>query len=553
VPDSKLSSRYPVDLPAWQKLKSHYRDNMRRADMRELFRRDKERAEKFSLEAGDLYLDFSKNLVTATTQKLLCQLAREAKVPAAVESMFAGEEINVTEGRSVLHVALRSKMSDQVALEVPGVRDIWRVQTEMESFVEAVQSGSHRGYTGKPLTDIVNIGIGGSDLGPVMAARALRHYWRDGVQFHSVSNIDGTQLADLKQEIDPARTLFIVCSKTFTTLETMTNANAARAWIESALGSEAVNAHFAAASTNHEAMDAFGINPQFRFGFWDWVGGRYSLWSAVGLSLALVIGMQNFQALLAGARRLDLHFRQARPEENMPMQLALLAIWYNNFFGAESQAILPYDNRLDRFPAYLQQLQMESNGKSVRIDGKPVKCSTGQLIWGEAGSNAQHSFYELLHQGTRFVPVDFLLPAQSSGVDQYHQNLAVANCLAQSEALMDGLGASEIKAELKAAGMPTRTASMLARHKAHSGNRPSSTLLFPKLTPEVLGQLVALYEHKVFVEGAIWGINSFDQFGVELGKRVANSLAAPVSGTESYGGKNASTAQLLVRAAKLSS
>lgn len=545
MPDQKLSNRYPVDLPAWQKLKTHYRDTMRRADMRELFARDKDRARNFSLESGDLYLDFSKNLLTATTQKLLFTLASEARVPEAIESMFNGEKLNLTEDRAVLHVALRSKMSDQVSLEIPGVRDVWRVLTEMEGFVESVHSGQHRGHTGEQLTDVVNIGIGGSDLGPVMASRALRDYWHDGMRFHSVSNVDGTQLVDLQRELDPARTLFIVCSKTFTTLETMTNANAARAWVTSTLGEKAVSAHFAAASTNHEAMDAFGISPDFRFGFWDWVGGRYSLWSSVGLSLALVIGMDNFRALLAGGRRMDLHFRQAPLNKNMPVQMAMLAIWYNNFFGAESQAILPYDNRLDRFPAYLQQLQMESNGKSVRLDGKPAKVTTGQVVWGESGSNAQHSFYQMLHQGTHLIPVDFLLPVRSSAGVQDMQNLAIANCLAQGEALMDGVDAATIKNELIATGSRARAASLTARHKAHAGNHPSSTILFPKLTPEVLGQLIALYEHKVFVEGVVWGINSFDQFGVELGKKLAGSLTATVVNSDPYRGSNQSTEQLL--------
>ncbi|MGB5346603.1 MAG: glucose-6-phosphate isomerase, partial [Woeseia sp.] len=476
---------------------------------------------------------------------LLTSLARQAGVPSAVEAMFAGEQINLTEERSVLHVALRAKLSDQVALEVPGVRDIWRVLTEIEAFVDAVHDGKVRGHGGQRFTDIVNIGIGGSDLGLVMATTALRPFWKKGLRFHAVSNVDGTQLADLKQDLDPASTLFIVCSKTFTTLETMTNAQAARKFVADALGSAAIRSHFAAASTNHEAMDAFDINPAYRFGFWDWVGGRYSLWSAVGLSLALMIGMDNFRGLLAGARRMDLHFRQAPLDSNMPVQMALLAIWYNNFFGAEAHAILPYDNRLERFPAYLQQLQMESNGKSVRVDGKPVKMKTGQLIWGEAGSNAQHSFYQLLHQGTRFVPIDFLLPIKSLSGVQGQQNLAIANCLAQSEALMDGYSAEQAQADLLAGGVPAKRAGLFARHKAHPGNRPSTTVVFPALTPEVLGQLVALYEHKVFVEGVVWGVNSFDQFGVELGKRLANSLAPVVLDGEPYAGDNSSTRALL--------
>jgi glucose-6-phosphate isomerase len=513
-------------------LKSHYAE-MRTRRIAHLFSRDASRAERFSLSAGNLSLDYSKNLVNAATRKLFVRLAKEAQVPAAIEAMFAGEHINQTEDRAVLHAALRSKISDQVALETPGVRDVWAELSKMEEFIDSVHSGAINGSTSRRLTEIVNIGIGGSDLGPVMASKALRPYWNTDMRFHSVSNVDGTQLADLMDELDPERTLFVVCSKTFTTLETMTNARAAREWIAERLGHTAVERHFVAASTNHKAMNTFGINPNYRFGFWDWVGGRYSLWSAVGLSLATVIGMNDFRRLLAGARVMDQHFRQAPPEENMPILLAMLGIWYNNFFGAESQAVLPYDNRLERFPAYLQQLQMESSGKSVRMDGKPVKCSTGMVIWGEAGNNAQHSFYQLLHQGTRFVPVDFLLPVRTSGADQSQQDLAIANCLAQSEALMDGFDADGV-----------------ASYRVHKGNNPSNTILFEELTPETLGQLIALYEHKVFVEGVVWGIDSFDQWGVELGKGLAASLASAVVGDTAYKGENASTKNLLKQVKK---
>lgn len=475
-----------------------------------------------------MLLDYSKNHVNKTTLKLFNRLAREADVPAAIEAMFAGDEINRTEKRAVLHVALRSEISDTVALETPGVREIWQELTRMEEFVDGVHASQIKGHTGKRFTDIVNIGIGGSDLGPVMASRALRPYWSAGMCFHSVSNIDGTQLADLKSELNPATTLFVFCSKTFTTIETMSNANAARQWVVQVLGDGAVASHFLAASTNHAAMDEFGINAERRFAFWDWVGGRYSLWSAIGLSLALVTGMSTFRSLLAGARQMDQHFRQAPSDENMPVMLALLGIWYNNFFGAQSQAILPYDNRLDRFPAYLQQLQMESSGKSVRADGRAVKRDTGMIIWGESGNNAQHSFYQLLHQGTRLIPVDFLLSAKSSGGTQVQHSLAVANCLAQSEALMDGFEEKGIEP-----------------YRVHKGNNPSNTILFNKLNPEILGQLIALYEHKVFVEGVVWGINSFDQFGVELGKKVAVSLANVVAGESDYEGSNPSTRTLL--------
>jgi glucose-6-phosphate isomerase len=503
--DRKLPARYPTDLAAWKKLATHYREDMRDRTLREFFARDKKRIERFGLEANDLFLDYSKNHLNSTTRKLLVQLAKQADVRAAIDAMFAGERINKTEDRSVLHVALRAKISDTVALETPGVPEVWDVLTRMESFVDDVHGGKIKGSTGKRLTDVVNIGIGGSDLGPVMASRALRRYWQDGMRFHSVSNIDGTQLADLKRELDAETTLFVVCSKTFTTQETMSNAKVARQWVVDELDEVAVQYHFVAASTNHEAMDEFGIRSDFRFGFWDWVGGRYSLWSAVGLSLALVVGMDVFKQVLDGGRRMDLHFRQAPLGENMPVLLALLGIWYNNFFGAQAQAILPYDNRLERFPAYLQQLQMESSGKSVRMDGKPVRCDTGMVIWGEAGNNAQHSFMQLLHQGTRLVPVDFILPAKSSGADQAQQDLAIANCRAQAQALMEGTLEKDLE--------PFRV---------HEGNRPSNTIHFESLTPEVLGQLIALYEHKVFVEGVIWGIDSFDQWGVELGKKLAS-------------------------------
>jgi glucose-6-phosphate isomerase len=530
----KLSARYPTDLGAWQALKTHYRETMRAKNLKALFSRDKDRAARFTLTAGNLTLDYSKNHVNATTRKLLVRLAKEAQVPEAIEAMFAGEKINITENRSVLHTALRAKMSDKVALDVDGVLEVWEMLNLIEEFVERVQAKKIRGHTGKRFTDVVNIGIGGSDLGPVMAARALRPYWHEKMRFHSVSNIDGTQLADLAHELNPESTLFVVCSKTFTTIETMTNANAAREWIRDHLGHAAVADHFVAASTNHEAMDEFGIRPEFRFGFWDWVGGRYSLWSAVGLSLALVIGMDAFRRLLNGGRVMDLHFRNAPLDENMPVLLALIATWYNNFFGAESHAILPYDNRLDRFPAYLQQLQMESNGKRVRMDGKPVKCDTGMVIWGEAGNNAQHSFYQLLQQGTRLVPIDFIAPVRSSGASQAQQDLALAQCLAQSQALMDGFDEEGLEP-----------------YRVHAGNNPSSTILFPALTPEALGQLIALYEHKVFVEGVIWGIDSFDQWGVELGKKLATTLIEPVARGAGYEGTNPSTAGLVSLIKKL--
>jgi len=547
VPDKKLSAKYPTDLPSWKALKSHYRDEMKSQSLLDLFNADRQRFTNCSLEAGDLFLDYSKNFLDHKTRNLLIQLADEAGVREAIDAMFAGAAINVTEGRPALHVALRAKLSDQVALDVPGVSDTWRTLEQMTQYVSAVQQGLIRGHNGRRLTEIVNIGIGGSDLGTVMASRALGHYWQPGMNFHSVSNIDGTQLVDLTEKLDPEETLFVICSKTFTTQETMSNATAAAQWITDNVGTDAISAHFAAASTNQEAMDTFGINPHYRFGFHDWVGGRYSIWSAIGLSLALVIGMEHFLALLAGARRMDQHFRASLPGENMPVVLALLDVWNRNFCGAESQAILPYDNRLDRFPAFLQQLHMESSGKRVRVDGKTVKAKTGSIVWGEPGSNAQHSFYQLLHQGTNFIPVDFILPVKSSGGTSEQQDLAIANCIAQSEALMEGYSEEQAVADLIASGSSEREAKALAPHKAHPGNRPSNTILFERLTPDALGQLIALYEHKVFVEGVIWGINSFDQFGVELGKRMADSLSGVVRGESEYAGENDSTLGLLAR------
>ena len=525
-----LSEDYPKDLPSWAALREHFDNEMKGRRIADLFRQNTRRFDGYSLEAGDLFLDYSKNPINANTRKLLCKLANEAGVPQAIESMFAGDLVNNTEHRSVLHVALRSNPSDEIAPDVPGVAEIWDTLDNVTEFVHAIHNGDIRGVTGRRLTNVVNIGIGGSDLGAVMASRALRPYWQPGMNFYSVSNVDGTQLVDLTEQLDPEETLFVICSKTFTTQETMVNANAASEWLSSALGGDAVANHFAAASTNHSAMDDFGINPRHRFGFWDWVGGRYSIWSAVGLALALVIGADRFWAMLAGGRKMDQHFRSAPIDQNMPILLALIGIWHNNFCGAESQAILPYDNRLERFPAFLQQLQMESSGKSVRRDGRPVTVDTGAIIWGEPGSNAQHSFYQLLHQGTRYVPADFILTVDASGGSQHQQNLAVANCLAQAEALMDGYdpGSDE-------------------PHRAHPGNRPSNLIMMQRLSPSVLGQLIALYEHKVFVEGVIWGINPFDQFGVELGKRLAHDMLPAVTGAAAYAGVNDSTRGLVKR------
>ncbi|MEN7342958.1 MAG: glucose-6-phosphate isomerase [Pseudomonadota bacterium] len=546
----KLTSRYPVDLEAWRKLRAHFRESAKDTDIAGLFAKDKRRFEKFSLRFDNLVVDYSRQRVAHRTRQHLIALARQANVEEARDAMFAGELINNTEQRSVLHTALRGgpRFSAVVAGERVS-KSITRVREQMLAFVDGVLSGGIRGAKGHRFTDVINVGIGGSDLGIAMAVKALAHV-AEGLRVHTVSNVDGTQMADLAQTLDPQTTLVVICSKTFTTLETMSNANLARDWIAGALGEGAVGRHFAAASTNHEAMNAFGVHPHYRFGFWDWVGGRYSLWSSVGLSIALGVGRASFESLLAGARAMDRHFLSAPLPENAPVLLALLAIWNNNFLGASSHAILPYDNRLDRFPAYLQQLQMESNGKSVRRDGKPVKATTGQVIWGEAGSNAQHSFYQLLHQGTSTIPADFILPVRSSGATQAQQDLAIANCLAQSDALMLGFSREQAAADLRSKGLDAKEVSRLADHKVHPGNRPSTVILLKALTPFSLGQLVALYEHKVFVEGVILGINSFDQWGVELGKQMASALTGAVTDPKQAAAGNPSTFALLSQAAR---
>ncbi|MEM7278975.1 MAG: glucose-6-phosphate isomerase, partial [Pseudomonadota bacterium] len=518
--EPRLSARYPLDLPAYRSLDA-LASKAKAQRLSQLFKRDPKRAERFSVSNGSLLLDYSKNLITPRSFSALVRLADEAGVGAYRDAMFAGEHINTSEDRAVLHVALRAAKNDRYRDgDQNCTRDVHRVLDSMEGFVNDVHRGRVKGRTGKAFTDIVNIGIGGSDLGIVMALRALANYQGKRPNVHCVSNVDGTELADLRKTLNPATTLFVVCSKTFTTQETMSNAAAARRWVRQQLGEQAVKEHFVAVSTNAKAMDKFGIRPDYRFEFWDWVGGRYSIWSAVGLSLALGIGMRNFRAILAGGRKMDRHFKRKPLAQNMPVIMAMLAVWYRQFFGATSQAILPYNNRLNRFPAFLQQLQMESNGKSVRLDGKPVRCKTGMVIWGESGNNAQHSFYQLLHQGTDLIPVDFVLPVQASGASQKGQDLAIANCLAQSQALLDGKEFNEISAQ-----RPDQDP-RVGRQRVHDGNRPSNTLVMRSLNPESIGQLIALYEHKVFVEGVIYGLNSFDQWGVELGKALSKGMEA---------------------------
>jgi glucose-6-phosphate isomerase len=503
----------------WQALERHYQD-LKDVHLRDLFAADPARGQTMTAEAGDLQLDYAKQRVTAQTLRLLVALAERAGLRDRIGAMFAGEPINLTEGRPVLHVALRAPKGSQILLDGHDVvADVHAVLAKMGAFAQEVRSGRWLGHTGRPIRNVVNIGIGGSDLGPAMAYAALKPYSDRSRTFRFVSNVDGADIAEALQDLDPAQTLFIVCSKTFTTIETLTNARTARAWLTEGLGEEAaVSRHFVAVSTNTQRVASFGIDPANMFEFWDWVGGRYSLPSAIGLSLMVAIGPDRFTELLAGFHAMDEHFRTTPLDRNLPVLLGLLGVWYVDFFGAQSHAVLPYNQYLQRFPAYLQQLDMESNGKQVTLDGSPVTYPTGPVVWGEPGTNGQHAFFQLLHQGTRLVPCDFLgfcRPATEVGD---HHDLLMANFLAQTEALAFGKPAEQVQAE----GVPPE----LAPHRSFPGNRPTSTLLAPELSPSVLGQLIALYEHKVFTQGVIWNINSFDQWGVELGKVLATRIAA---------------------------
>jgi glucose-6-phosphate isomerase len=515
----------PTTTHAWQRLTEH-RKTWDGADrhLRRLFAEDPGRFPVLTAQGAGLFLDYSKNRVTAETMGLLTDLAREMGVEAHRERMFAGEAINNTEGRAVLHTALR----DRPERLRPEVRDVLE---QMRRFCDAVHSGRHRGYTDEVITDVVNIGIGGSDLGPVMVTEALRPYWKDGLRLHFVSNVDGSHLTDTLADLQPERTLFLVASKTFTTQETLTNAHGARAWFLRQAKDEAhIAKHFVALSTNREAVTDFGIDPANMFVFWDWVGGRYSLWSAIGLSIALAVGFERFEELLGGAFLMDEHFRQAPLAENLPVILALLGIWYGNFWGAESHAVLPYDQHLHRLPAYLQQADMESNGKGVRRDGQSVSYATGPIVFGEPGTNGQHAFYQLLHQGTRLVPADFLVAARGAYPEMdHHHRILLANALAQTEALMVGRTPEEAP----------------DAHRVFPGNRPTNTILYEHLDPVTLGALIALYEHKIFVQGAVWGINSFDQWGVELGKQLAKQVLTDMGSDREIAEHDASTTGLI--------
>jgi glucose-6-phosphate isomerase len=513
------------ETAVWQALQQHYGE-VGHLHMKDLFARDPQRFTQFSLNFGDILFDYSKNRVSEKTMSLLFALAREAGLAGRIESMFSGEKINTSENRAVLHTALRNRSNTPVCVDGQDVMpEVNRVLAKMRVFSEAVRSGEWRGYTGKSITDVVNIGIGGSDLGPKMVCEALKPYAKPGLRIHFVSNVDGSDIAEVLKLLDPETALFLVASKTFTTQETMTNALTARQWfLATAKDEAAVAKHFAAMSTNTAAVAKFGIDTRNMFEFWDWVGGRYSLWSAIGLSIALYLGMDHFEALLSGAHKADQYFRTTPFEQNIPVIMALLGIWYNNFFGAQSHAILPYDQYLLHFPAYFQQGDMESNGKSVTRQGEAIDYSTGPVIWGQPGTNGQHAFYQLIHQGTKLIPCDFLAAAQTHNPLGEHHAILLSNYLAQTEALMKGKTPEEARAELSAEGYAGAQLELLTAAKVFAGNRPTNSFLYPCLTPEVLGSLIAFYEHKIFTQGVIWDINSFDQMGVELGKQLAKKI-----------------------------
>jgi glucose-6-phosphate isomerase len=540
-----------TELPTWNRLVAH-RDEVARHHLRDLFAADPQRFVRCCAAGAGLFLDFSKNLILAETLPLLCRLAEEAGVPQRRTAMFAGERINATEQRAVLHTALRNRGPQPVVLDGRDVMpDVRRVLGAIRLFATQVRDGSLRGHTGQRFTDVVNIGIGGSDLGPLMACEALEAYGRSELGVHFVSNVDGAHLGRALKRLDPETTLFIVASKTFTTQETLTNARSARAWLVARLGSEdAVASHFAAVSTNLRATATFGIASERVFEFWDWVGGRYSLWSAIGLPIALFVGMDAFEDMLAGGHEMDEHFRSAELPVNLPVILGLLGVWYANFFDAHSFAVLPYDQGLHRFPAFLQQLDMESNGKRTDLSGRDVNYQTGPVVWGEPGTNGQHAFFQHLHQGTQWTPADFILPlaahyAAAQGIGADHHRMLVANCLAQTQALMRGRSVDEARAELSTQGLGGAALEHLLPHKVFPGNRPSNTILLPAVTPRSLGALIALYEHKVFVQGALWQVNSFDQWGVELGKQLAGRILEDLERGAPSKGQDASTAGLI--------
>ena len=537
-------------LPVWQTLSQH-QQAVSSVHMRDMFAQDAKRFEKFSLKFADILFDYSKHRITEETLPLLFQLAREANIEDWRNKMFAGEKINITEGRAVLHTALRNRSNKPVLVDGHDVMpDVNAVLAQMRQFSDKVRDGSWTGFTGKRITDIVNIGIGGSDLGPVMVCDALKPYASPALNVHFVSNIDGAHLMRALNQCNPETTLFIVASKTFTTQETMTNARSARAWfLKGAKEDRHVAKHFVALSTNAKAVKDFGIDTANMFAFWDWVGGRYSLWSSIGLSIALYVGMDNFEALLTGAFEMDEHFKTAPLEQNMPVIMALIGVWYNNFFHIDTQAILPYDQGLSRFPAYLQQADMESNGKFICRDGTRVPYKTGPVVWGEAGTNGQHAFYQLIHQGTQIVPADFLMPVHShykvGDNGNTHHKILLANFLAQTQSLMLGKTKEQARTELEQQGLSGDALENLLPHKVFEGNRPTTSIVFDQLTPNTLGKLIALYEHKIFVQGIIWDINSYDQWGVEYGKQIAQQILPQLISDELVSNYDSSTNGLI--------
>ncbi|XP_070574390.1 glucose-6-phosphate isomerase-like [Ptychodera flava] len=533
-------------------LKEYHDKNIAKLNMPQMFQKDPSRFDKFSItlktEQGDLLLDYSKNLINEEVLGMLIQLAKERGIEKARERLFCGEKINFTENRAVLHIALRNRSNKPILVDGQDVMpNVNAVLQQMREFTQSVRSGEWKGYTGKSITDVVNVGIGGSDLGPVMVTEALKPY-ADKLQVHFVSNIDGTHLAETLKKLNPETTLFIVASKTFTTQETITNATSAKNWfLESAKDPSTVAKHFVALSTNAEKVEAFGIDKKNMFVFWDWVGGRYSLWSAIGLSIALYIGMDNFEALLAGGHFMDNHFRTAPLEANIPVILAMLGVWYSNFFGAETQALLPYDQYMHRFAAYFQQGDMESNGKYITRSGQKVDHSTGPIVWGEPGTNGQHAFYQLIHQGTRLIPCDFLAPVETHNpiTGGLHHEILLANFLAQTEALMLGKSSDVARAELEKEGKSGEQLERILPHKVFEGNRPTNSIVFQKLSPYILGVLIAMYEHKIFTQGVIWDINSYDQWGVELGKQLAKVIQPELRGPDAVSSHDCSTNSLI--------
>ena len=536
-----------LNLPAWKALEKHYQET-KDHHLRDSFKSNPGRAAAFSIEWKDIYVDFSKNRIEETTLKLFSQLADEVKLREAIDAMFAGEKINNTEKRAVLHIALRNRANTPILADGKDVMpEINAVLAKMKTFTEKVRTGEWKGFSGKAITDVVNIGIGGSDLGPYMVTEALKPYGHDKMNLHFVSNVDGTHIAEALKNLNPETTLFIVASKTFTTQETLTNALSAKDWFLSKSGADesAIAKHFVALSTNAKDVAAFGIDTANMFEFWDWVGGRYSLWSAIGLSIALYIGFDRFEELLTGAHDMDNHFKTAPWDKNIPVILAMLGVWYNNFHGADSHAILPYDQYMHRFAAYFQQGDMESNGKGVQKDGSKVNYSTGPIIWGEPGTNGQHAFYQLIHQGTKLIPCDFIAPAQSHNPLSDHHPKLLANYFAQTEALMTGKTAEEVKGELEKEGLSAAAVAELIPHKVFTGNRPTNSFLVKKITPHALGALLAMYEQKIYVQSVVWGVNAFDQWGVELGKQLAKKILPELQSDENINSHDASTNALI--------